>query len=69
MMVKIIAAVEMQKMEESKKKTNKTQCSKAVCLKGSAPELKDNYFLTLEDDKKNKKALDVLHRTVVHSFF
>ena len=37
------------------KKLNTKQERKPISLKGATPELKDNYFLTLEDDPRNKQ--------------
>ena len=37
------------------KKLNMKQERKPISLKGATPELKDNYFLTLEDDPRNKQ--------------
>ena len=36
------------------KEMNMKQERKPTILKGVMPELKDNYFLTLEDDPRNK---------------
>ena len=37
-----------------KKMSMKQEC-KPMCLKGVTPELKGKYFLTLEDDPRNKQ--------------
>ena len=38
-----------------KRKPRKAIMNKPMCLKGSTPDLRDDYFLTLEDDPKSRQ--------------